>query len=126
MGPDLKDLAYTMFGSSIGAWYWISNSQSVHPAKGIRWNPAQGTHPFVLIADFDGLSPAVVRGRSTTWRSNFDHSAHPRRHEDTCKIDAPGWIGTMWSLKAEVICRENYSCVEPYEEVLDKLRSGAD
>ncbi len=125
MGPDLKDLMRAVFGSRVGAWYWVANSQSVHTGRGIRWNPGQGTHPFVLIAEFDGTSPAVVRGRSTTRRSGFPHSAHPRGHEDTCKINSDGWIGPDWSLSPEVICRENYSCVEPYGDILTKLGNGA-
>ena len=124
MGPDLRDLAYMMLGSSVGAWYWIANKQSVHPRKQIRWNPDPGTHPFVLAAEFDGLSPAVVRTRSTTRRSQHAHAAHPERHEETCKINADGWIGPLWSLKPEVVNQPNYSCSEPDEDLVDILRAG--
>ena len=124
MGPDLEDLMRAAFGHSVGAWYWVANSQSVHPAKKIRWDPDPGTHPFVLIAEFTGATPASVRGRSTTIKSIFEHSRHPRQHEDTCKITEPGWIRVEWSLGPEVICRDNYSCVEPDDDIKIRLGSG--
>ncbi|MGH9195694.1 MAG: hypothetical protein ACRD1T_08145 [Acidimicrobiia bacterium] len=124
---DLRDLTvHAVLGSSAGSWYWIANSQSVHPQQQIRWNSRQGTHPFVLLADFNGVSPAVVRGRSRTRESDFPHSAHPSGHEDSCKITSDGWIAAEWSLKPEVVCGENYSCVEPDKDILlNRLRNGA-
>jgi hypothetical protein len=31
----------------------------------------------------------------------------------------------LWSLGPSAICNENYSCMEPYNEILSKLREGA-
>jgi hypothetical protein len=124
--PIAKDLAFRLFGHSFGTWFWVANSQSVHPVKLIRWNPAQGTHPFVLVADYDGGPAATVRPRSKSSKNGIKHHAHPPDCSPSCKIRDEGRIvPLLWSLGPGAICAENYSCQEPYEEILEKLRNGA-
>lgn len=121
-----EDLAFRLFGHSFGTWFWVANSQSVHPQKLIRWNPDPGTHPFVLVADYDGGPTATVRARSKTSRRGIPHDPHPPDCSPTCKITEVGRIvPLLWSLGPEAICADNYSCVEPYGEILKKLRTGA-
>jgi hypothetical protein len=121
-----KDLAFRLFGHSLGTWFWVANSQSLHPGKRIRWNPGQGTHPFVLVTDYDGGPAATVRARSRSSDQGIPHAAHPRDHSLSCKIKDEGRIvPPLWSLGPDAICAENYSCQEPYEEILEKLRNGA-
>lgn len=121
-----EDLAFRLFGHAFGTWFWVANSQSVHPGKLIRWNPGQGTHPFVLVAEYDGGPTATVRARSKSSRQGIQHSAHPSGHSPSCKIREEGRIvAPLWSLGPAALCTENYSCQEPYEEIVAKLRNGA-
>src|SRR5436853_3622109 len=112
----LEDLAFQLYGRSFGTWFWIANKQSVHPTKLIRWNPDPGSHPFVLIADYDGGPAATVRPRSKSSSRGIRHDAHPDDCSSDCKIREDGRIvPVLWSLGPHAICPENYSCVEPYE-----------
>jgi len=120
-----KDLAFRLFGYSFGSWFWVSNDQSVDAAKLIHWSAESGSHPFVLVAEYDGGPVATVRPRSTSNKTGILHAAHPAAHVSTCKIEREGWILPMlWSLGPEAICADNYSCQEPYEEIAEKLKKG--
>jgi hypothetical protein len=122
-----EDLEFRLFGHSLGTWFWVANSQSLHPVKRMRWNPRPGTHPFVLISDYTGGPAATVRARSKSSTQGIQHNAHPRGHSRTCKIREPGHIvEPLWSLGPAALCAENYSCQEPYEEILAKLRNRAE
>jgi hypothetical protein len=114
-----SDLAFRLFGYSQGGWFWVANEQS-------SWGKEAGFHPFVLIADYDGGPSAVVRPRSTTNTFGIQHAAHPVDHSITCKIRKDGWVLTMlWSLRRDLISADSYSCNEPDEGLLLKLRDGA-
>lgn len=122
----LEELAFRIFGRSFGTWFWVPNSQAVNPAKLLRWDEREGTHPFVLVADYDGGPAAAVRPRSLSSPSGIAHDGHPPGHALSCKIDKKGRIvPVLWSLGPDAICAANYSCTEPYEEILQKLRDGA-
>lgn len=126
MGVLPRDLAFRLFGYSFGTWFWVVNSQSVDAAKLIRWSAEPGSHPFVLVADYDGGPSATVRPRSRSNKTGILHAAHPAAHSITCKIESEGWVLPMlWSLRPEAICAENYSCQEAYEQIVEKLRKGA-
>lgn len=120
------DFAFRLFGYSFGAWFWVDNDKSVDTAKLIHWSAEPGSHPFVLVADYDGGPTATVRPRSRSNKTGILHAAHPAAHVSTCKIEKEGWILPMlWSLPPEAICADYYSCQEPYEEIAEKLRKGA-
>src|SRR3954466_15572914 len=87
----LPDLAFRIFGHSLGTWFWVPNAQSFHTKTGQAWSEEHGRHPFVLVADYGGGN-AVVKPRSTTSRAGIEHSAHPVDHEQTCKIDRRGRV----------------------------------
>jgi hypothetical protein len=88
------------------------------------WSGKPGYHPFVLVFDYEGGPSATVRPRSTTNRRGIEDVAHPADHERTCKIRERGWIlHVLWSLGADAICAENYSCVEPSERIVESLRN---
>src|SRR5262249_3806180 len=108
--------------ASLRTYLSVPNSQSVHPAKLTRWDPRPGTHPFVLVADYDGGPAATVRPRSASSMEGIRHDAHPSSWSPTCKIDRKGRIvPPLWSLAPDALCPDNYSCVEPYDEILAKL-----
>ncbi len=126
MTPDWREVAFRLFGYEMGAWFWIANSQSVNSRTGLRWDQKPGSHPFVLIAPYDGGPTAVTRPRSAHGRRGIHHQAHPPDCSKSCKIRQEGWIQhVLWTLSGQVICLDNHSCNEPYEEILRKLRSGA-
>ena len=114
-----RDLTFRLFGFSIGAWFWVSNEQS-------SWGKTPGSHPFVLVGDYDGGPTATVRPRSTTNKDGIPHQAHPPDCALSCRIRHDGWVLPMlWSLRRDLITADSYSCNEPYVELLDKLRDGA-
>jgi hypothetical protein len=120
----LPDLAFRLFGHSGGTWFWVPNDQSAHSITERRWSDEPGRHPFVLVADYAGGPGVTVRPRSTTNDRGVEHFAHPADHEQTCKIGRKGWVlRVLWSLQTDAVCAENYSCVEPYEEILEALRN---
>jgi hypothetical protein len=122
-----QDLAFRLFGYSFGAWFTVANSESVHSIKLRRWDPKPGFHPFVLVADYDGGPTATVRPRSASRERGIEHLAHPVDHSTTCRIDKEGWIvPVLWSLRSESIGSDSYSCQEPYNEIVEKLKMGAD
>lgn len=107
-----EDLAFRLFGYSAGSWFWVPNEQS-------GWSGQPGSHPFVLTAAYDGGPTATTRARSTTSRDGIAHRAHPLGHVTNCGIKKPGWIQHLrWTVGPDAICAENYSCGEPYDEIL--------
>jgi hypothetical protein len=120
---NLDELAFRLFGHSEGAWFWVPNHESRHAITERAWSIEPGRHPFVLVAEYAGGPGATVRPRSTTNKKGVKHCAHPHDHERTCKIDEPGWVlYLLWSLPSDAVCADNYSCVEPYEQILEALK----
>jgi len=118
----LEELSFRVFGYSKGAWFWVPNDESTHPATGRTWSALPGRHPFVLLSDYTGGPALAVRPRSTTSKSGLAHSAHPPRHVSTCKIEKDGWIlRVLWSLGAHAVSAKNYSCLEPDVVVVSAL-----
>lgn len=121
----LSDLAFRLFGHSLGTWFWVPNDQTLHAITERRWSEKEGSHPFVLVFDYDGGPSATVRPRSTTSDRGLDHLAHPADCAVSCKIDRRGWIlRVLWSLRADALSADHYSCVEPYEDIVTALKDG--
>jgi hypothetical protein len=119
----LDDLEARVFGHRAGDWYWLANSLSVNQETGLRWDLKQGTHPFVLVTDYTGGPSARSRARSAHYRSDFAHPPHPSDCSPTCKIKMKGWIQKVrWPLKASALDARWFSCHEPDEDVVARLR----
>ena len=119
------DLAFRLFGFATGAWFWLANSQTVDHRTGKRWDEKQGTHPWVLTAEYAAGPVARVRPRSTSVKRGISHQPHPSNCATNCRIKKPGWIPAVrWSIKASALTETDFSCNEPYEDIVRKLEAG--
>src|SRR4051812_4028545 len=122
----LSDLAFRWFGHDFGTWYWVPNDKSANAFTGEPWSTkVGGSHPFVIVVDYLGGPAVTVRGRSTSQQQGLAHKAHPPACALNCRINENGWIkGFLYTLQVAALTAEAYSCGEPYEDILARLRQG--
>jgi hypothetical protein len=114
------DLAEALLpGYTFGTWFSLSDTDISPPIVGRH----RKEHPHVLIEDYlFGQGEAVRTFFRSTQGGDLAHRAHPPHCAETCKLQDSGWIVIeRKSVLAEAL-KGNFSCTEPYPDVVASLR----
>lgn len=113
---------------------------SSHPPKTGEWfcfpqsvirmdpyAPDEKEHRWIVVGRgiIDAVIPVLLRSTSPGYEG-IPHEAHDGTcGVPDCRIDLPGWISARRSIEEEEFILERRSCLEPREEIIEKVRERA-